>query len=346
VFAALLFGILTLINNVLHDGLEPRLAISVAMPLCLAQTVVMFALLPSLRGGGGSASKSALRLTRAGLVFMLLAGFAVGAGLPWYIRKPSITNLVYGSHEKQRLDIFLPRDKPGEVDVLLYIHGGGLTAGDKETGANICLDFKRNGCVAAAMNYRLTTFLAPPEEQEVSYMDMLDDIDAAISALKAKLIQRGYTPRKMAITGESAGGHLTLLYGCSRFEQSPIPIAFLFPDVAPTDFYDPGYLSLPYGPAIAEHGCRLTNDSASDLKVLSPMFYIGPQVPPVLMRYGAIDELVPLSQGVLLKASLDAAGIRNDMFVYQNSGHGLDGPDGETNASYRAKLSEYVEEYF
>jgi acetyl esterase/lipase len=63
---------------------------------------------------------------------MLLAGFAVGVGLPWYIRKPSITNLVYGSHEKQRLDIFLPRDKPGGADVLLHIHGGGWTAGTKK----------------------------------------------------------------------------------------------------------------------------------------------------------------------------------------------------------------------
>jgi acetyl esterase/lipase len=91
---------------------------------------------------------------------------------------------------------------------------------------------------------------------------------------------------------------------------------------------------------------RLTNDSASDLKVLPPMFYISQHVPPALMRYGTIDELVPLSQGVLLKASLDAAGIRNDMFVYQNSGHGLDGPDGKTDVLYRAKLSEYVKEYF
>jgi acetyl esterase/lipase len=53
---------------------------------------------------------------------------------------------------------------------------------------------------------------------------MLDDIDAAIFALKARLIELGLAPRKLAITGESADGHLTLLYGCSRFEQSPIPI--------------------------------------------------------------------------------------------------------------------------
>jgi len=343
VFAALLFGVSTILNNVLHDGLEPTLAAHVALPLSLAQSAVMFALL--LRAVGKEAGKKRLGLTAAGLAAMFLAAGVLGAWLPWYARRPSIADYPYGTQsERQVLDIYLPREK-GAVDVIFFIHGGGWSMGEKEIYSDACREYAKKGYAVAALNYR---FLAPvpPEQQPVGYADMLDDIDAAVAALQAKLIEKGYTPRKMAITGGSAGGHLTLLYGYSRYAQSAIPIAFLFPDVGPSDFTDPGYEGLPNGPAIVVAGTMLAGSSTSDLKAPSPIFYVQPGVPPTLMRYGALDDIVPTSQGTRLKAALDAAGVRNDLFIYPHSGHLLDGPDEEMDALYHEKLLEYFKTYF
>ena len=246
--------------------------------------------------------------------------------------------------EHQKMDIYLPWKK-GEVDVILFIHGGGWWAGDKDGYDGICKEYAAKGYATATINYRLIDG-SPPEQQAVSYVDMLDDIDAAIAALKAKLLEKGYTPRKMAITGGSAGGHLTLLYGYSRQGQSAIPIAFLFPDVGPSDFTDPGYLDIPNGQAIVDQGYRLVGSSTSDLKAPSPIFYVEPGVLPTLMRYGALDDLVPPSNGTRLKEALDAAGVRSDLFIYPNSGHTLENPSKQLEKAYQAKLKEYLHTYF
>ena len=181
------------------------------------------------------------------------------------ITRQPIRDLVYAAQsERQRMDIYLPWKK-GETDVVLLIHGGGWWEGDKSSYRADCRKYARRGYAAATINYRFID-ASPPEQQSVSCVDMLDDIGSAVATLKAKMLEKGYRPRKMAVAGLSAGGHLALLYGYSRYGQSAIPIAFLVSDVGPSDFTDPGYQDIANGPGIVAQGYRLANDAASDLK--------------------------------------------------------------------------------
>ena len=117
--------------------------------------------------------------------------------------------------------------------------------------------------------------------------------------------------------------------------------------MGPSDFTDPAYLDIANGPAIVAQGYRLANSSASDLQGPSPIFHVQPGAPPTLMRYGALDDLVPPSQGTRLQAALDAAGVRSDLFVYPSSGHMVDTKkDAPTHALYNAELDEYFATYF
>ena len=40
-------------------------------------------------------------------------------------------NLSYGSHERQVLDLNIPKENDGEIGLILSIHGGGWVGGDK-----------------------------------------------------------------------------------------------------------------------------------------------------------------------------------------------------------------------
>jgi len=283
-------------------------------------------------------------------MFQRIAAFFLGLWsclMGWLgITRPPIRNVVYAAQsERQRVDIYLPWAK-GETDVLLFIHGGGWAAGDKSGYSSLCKKYASKGYAVAAMNYRFIHLDLPPEQQSANCGDMLDDIGNAIAALKAKMLEKGYTPRRMAISGGSAGGHLTLLYAYSRGAQSPIPIAFLFPDVGPTDFTDPAYYGAP-NPLVLDLLPLLAGRADYDAQAMSPLRFVTPAAPPTLLRYGAHDELVPLSQGTLLKAALDAAGVRCDLLVYPNSGHGLESKaDAPLNAQHEALLKEYFEAYF
>jgi acetyl esterase/lipase len=263
---------------------------------------------------------------------------------------------------RQQLDIYLPRRrvlgllylpvKKGPVDVVLCVHGGGWSSGDKSDQDWRCQGFARRGYAAATMSYRMLDPTLPLEEQEASCAAMLDDIGDAIAALKEKLTAEGYPPRRIALQGGSAGGHLIMMYAYSRYEQSAIPIAFLYADVAPTDFTDPGWLDLPnygvFGAASLLAGRYLTTedllDKAPALQAISPLYFVKPGVPPTLMRYGMLDDLIPFSQGPRVKAALDAAGVPNDMLVYPDIGHYLGNLDAD---SERDRLIQfYLDTYF
>ena len=272
-------------------------------------------------------------------VWQLLAGWLGIARLP-------IRNVVYAPQSQlQKMDITLPWKK-GEADVILFIHGGGWAAGDKSGYKRQCRKYASKGYAVATMNYRMIDLNLTPEQQTVNYVDMLDDIDAAIAALKCRMIEKGYAPRKLAITGGSAGGHLALLYGYSRGAKSAIPIAFLFSDVGPTDFTDPAYLDMPIQGALSI-AAQLAGQADYDPRDISPLHYVTSSVPPTLLRHGGVDEIVPPSQGTRLKAALDDADVRCDLFIYPNSGHGLESKaDAKISDQYGVKLKEYFDMYF
>ena len=258
---------------------------------------------------------------------------------------------------EQKMDVYLPRAK-GEVDVVLYIHGGGWSAGDKADHAGDCKAQVRKGRAAASMNYRMIRTDLPPDGQPASWESMLEDIGAAIAALRDTLLAEGYAPRKLAVGGGSAGGHLTLLYGCARHAEAAIPIAFLFPTVGPADLCDPAFLEYPdpMPRQLLDLFSRLAGRdiTAGDvlegsplLRAMSPVAYVDAATPPTLMRYGALDEIVPPSQGARLQAALDAAGVRNDLILYPNSGHGLESKaDADRTKAFDGMFEVYCGAYF
>jgi len=206
-----------------------------------------------------------------------------------------------GQSERQKMDIYLP-EKKGGVDAVLGIHSGGFFMGDKSEVRGALEDYAGRGYAAAGLNYRLINRNLPPEQQPVSYVDLLDYIDNAVIKLKATLFEEGYTPRRLALTGGSAGAHLAMLYAYSRGARCALPIAF-----------------------------------------------VNAGAPPTITRYCGLDEMVPASQGARLKAALDAAGVRNDLFVYPNGDHSGVVRDNEADqlvhAMYTATLREYFDTY-
>ncbi len=114
---------------------------------------------------------------------------------------------------KQELDLFLPEKNTSQAaPVLVWVHGGRWREGDKdqfssnEQGMDV---FKKalldRGYAVAAINYRLV-----PDNR---YPDQSQDVAAAIRYLKSHGGELGIDPDRVALGGESAGGHLATLVG-------------------------------------------------------------------------------------------------------------------------------------
>ena len=86
--------------------------------------------------------------------------------------------------------------------LLVWVHGGAWRQGSK---ASAPLGFVRNGIAVASLDFRLST--------EARFPAMVHDIKAAIRFLRAHWTRYGYRGDRMAISGDSSGGHLATLVG-------------------------------------------------------------------------------------------------------------------------------------
>lgn len=123
------------------------------------------------------------------------------SGIPYY---PEGTPLTAEMREKCFLDVRYDKDaKPGRP-VVIWLHGGGL-----EIGKRYFLPLSDRSIVQVAADYRLMS-----ETNSVRAAECIRDT-AALTAWTLKNIAKyGGDPRKVYLSGISAGGYLTFMVGC------------------------------------------------------------------------------------------------------------------------------------
>ena len=110
-------------------------------------------------------------------------------------------DIAYGSHERQRLDIF-PAPLP-QSPILAFIHGGYWSSRDRAMAHFLAPFYVACGVTFASVGYRLCP--------EVQFEDVVDDARRAIAWLHANADSCGGDPKRLFVAGHSAGGHLAAL---------------------------------------------------------------------------------------------------------------------------------------
>ena len=112
-------------------------------------------------------------------------------------------DIAYGSDPLQKLDVFsLDAAKGKKLPVLLFVHGGGFTRGDKHGDFypdNITLWAAKNGLVGVNIDYRLAPKAPWPAGAK--------DLAAAIAWTKANIARYGGDPNRIVVFGHSAGAN-------------------------------------------------------------------------------------------------------------------------------------------
>ncbi|MGI9592580.1 MAG: alpha/beta hydrolase, partial [Myxococcota bacterium] len=120
--------------------------------------------------------------------------------------------------QKHRLDLFLPR-APGSDGprwpLLVFVHGGGWTSGDKDhrsggrdVYANIGRFFASNGVGTAVVNYRL--------QFGVTWREQVADVADAVAWLGERVPGLGGDPEAIFLSGHSAGAQLVTRVALDR----------------------------------------------------------------------------------------------------------------------------------
>ncbi|TWT31650.1 alpha/beta hydrolase [Blastopirellula retiformator] len=105
--------------------------------------------------------------------------------------------------ERCKVDVYYPANEKGFATVV-WFHGGGLTGGSK----SVPKELKNQGFAVVAVNYRLS-----PKVKSPAY---IEDAAAAIAWTFRNIEKFGGDPKKIFVSGYSAGGYLTGIVGLDK----------------------------------------------------------------------------------------------------------------------------------
>ncbi|WP_152553501.1 alpha/beta hydrolase [Erythrobacter longus] len=112
-------------------------------------------------------------------------------------------SILYGQSQRQQVDIYSPQDAVDDLPVILFVHGGGWSMGDKRNVESKPAHFTSAGYIFASTGYRLVP--------NVTVEDQAKDVGAAVQALVGQASAIGVDPNRVVLMGHSAGAHLAAL---------------------------------------------------------------------------------------------------------------------------------------
>ncbi len=119
-----------------------------------------------------------------------------------------VRNVAYGPFQRQRLDVWRMSTTPLHAPIVLFLHGGSWTMGDKrEQGRPMLHEFVKQGWIAVVPNYRLAPRFPWPAQ--------IDDATRALGWVKKYAATYGGDADRVVIAGGSAGGQLAALVALS-----------------------------------------------------------------------------------------------------------------------------------
>ncbi|KRB75816.1 alpha/beta hydrolase [Nocardioides sp. Root190] len=215
------------------------------------------------------------------------------------------------------LDIYTSEVTPAAgAPVLLQVHGGGWSIGNKDQqGLPLMQHMAAKGWVCVAINYRLAPRNPWPAQ--------IVDVKAAIAWIKENIAEYGGDPSYIAITGGSAGGHLTALAAVTPnapefqpgFEAADTTLQVAVPYYGVYDMA--GASGLPtselmrdrfLGPIVFK---RNPADDLEPFEQASPLLRVTADAPDFFVIHGSQDTLVDPGQARAFVAALRAISKRS-----------------------------------
>jgi acetyl esterase/lipase len=233
------------------------------------------------------------------------------------------SNVTYltASNYESKLDVYARRATTPQPTVV-YFHGGFWAAGAKENSTMALIPWLEMGWNVVNVEYRLARVAPAPAAVE--------DALCALRFIAAQAETYRVDVQRIVVSGESAGGHLTLM-------------SAMTPESADLDRQCAGNTPVPrVAAAINWYGIADVNDvidgpNKANLAVtwlgtlpnraevarrVSPLTYVRRELPPIMTIHGDNDRVVPYAHATRLDEALTKAGASHELLTIPGGGHG------------------------
>ncbi len=290
-------------------GVLGMLACMLALPLCgYAAGQGASAPLPEMRSVAGEV------VHKNGYTFVLYRDIEyLGAGVEW-----------------GKADLYLPASFASATNqtfpVVMEIHGGGWVEGDKAgyLSESLAWELTKAGYALFSINYKLMVQADKKSgtPKQIAWPENFYDCKSALRFLRKYSGELHIQPGKIAVMGESAGGHLALLVGYTAedgrlnrgglYTEQSNAVAAVVNLYGITDVYRWGAESF---------FDETTINPAMELCLATPLSHVSGRTPPTLTFHGDADKCVPVSQGRRLHKLLDQYAVENEFVEVKGAWH-------------------------
>jgi acetyl esterase len=226
------------------------------------------------------------------------------------------------------MDGYIPEGN-GPFPAAIIVHGGGWEAGDKVTYVSPIFEpLARSRIAWFSMDYRLTPYVHVP--------DQLEDVRSAIRFVRQHAERFHIDPKRVALIGESASGHLV-----AQVVSEPCPDCEAQAAVSFYGVYD--LTNWSHGEEWQRQTLeRILGDVPAETAArYSPIEHVTTSLPPMLLIQGTEDELY---KGTLeYAARLRKTGAHFELVLLEGAPHGMENWEGHPEwAFYKQRLVQWL----
>ena len=208
-----------------------------------------------------------------------------------------------GGNADLHVDIYHPPAGAEKHMALVHLHGGGFARGSKDTLGPQVTPIATRGYLSIAAEYRLTGVAKWPAQNE--------DVKTVIRWTRDNASRLGVDPKRIAVVGYSAGGHLALFAAGDPENQLAACVAF-YPVAEITK---DGTWTAALMPAGADEAA---------IRAASPVTYIKSGFAPTIVYHGLADVTVPPDSSLHVLQLFRAAGVPSELHTFAGVPHAFD----------------------
>ncbi|HEX4278394.1 MAG TPA: alpha/beta hydrolase [Bryobacteraceae bacterium] len=233
---------------------------------------------------------------------------------------PNVTYLTASNYEV-KLDVYQRRNATTPQPTILFMHGGFWAAGAKESSLMSLMPWFEMGWNVVNVEYRLARVALAPAAVE--------DCLCALRFIATQAKTYNVDVNRIVLSGESAGGHLSLTTGIlpesagldRECAGAPLPkVAAIFNWYGITDVGD--VIDGPHKANLAAQWMGSMPNRDEIARRVSPLTYVRAGLPPIMTIHGDADPLVPYQQAVRLHEALARVNVPNRLLTIPGGKHG------------------------
>ena len=257
-----------------------------------------------------------------------------------------VTRETKEGHLDLKLTIYTPfHDDPNMPDgnhengwpVIVFMRGAAFFKPNPASFNSLYTRLSEKGYAVVVPEYRPSTVAPFPAQMQ--------DCKTAIRYVRRNAERLGFDPGRIALFGDSAGGHTVLVAGFTgdaapdtpEYAETSAEVSCIVDWYGPTDFVKMNYYpsSQDHNPADCPEGMELGGVSVLEnpdrSREASPMTYLSEHrpTPPTLIMHGGRDLLVPFNQSCRLYVTMRALGKDVTFYKLDNASHAAYGFRGD-----------------